>query len=285
MVKHMDWSKAKTILIVAFLVTNLILGYVLLSSDKQVESTLKKDFIEDVTNLLNKKNILIDTEIPKDIPSLNTLNVEYEIMGTYDLNKNYFSGEGKIEALDQETTHISAEDEEIMIINKKIFKYKNNKDMEIYKDLNIDLAKDIAYKFLEEKKYNTADMKISYIKEENNNFNIEYGKIYKEKYLETAYTRITIDNRGIKSLERMWLNVLEEGDAPIYISTAPKAILNLLSMKEVYGKTIKDISLSYYFEPSELDILQELKDTKKGRTIPVWRVVFSDGHKVIIDNY
>lgn len=281
----MDWSKAKTILIVAFLITNLILGFVLLSGDKQAESTIKKSFIEDVTSLLNKKNIFIDTEIPKEIPSLNILNVEYEVIGAYELNKIYFNGEGRIETLDQDTISITDNDENILIANKKITRYVNSKDIEIYKDLNIDIAKDIALEFLEDKKYNTTDIKLFYIKEEDNNFYIEFSKTYNSRYLETAYTSIVVDRRGVKSLERMWLNVLEEGDAPIYISTAPKAILNLLSMEEVYGKTIKDISLSYYFEPSELDLMQELKDTKKGRTIPVWRVLFKDGYKIIIDNY
>lgn len=96
---------------------------------------------------------------------------------------------------------------------------------------------------------------------------------------------MVIDNRGVASLERTWLNSLEEGEIPIYINTAPKAMLSLLSMEEVYGKTIEDISLCYYFEPENHEYLEQPNEARKGKTVPAWRVLFDDGYKVIIDNY
>lgn len=277
----MDWSKAKTILIVAFLITNILLGLVLLSSEKQVETTTHERFIEDVTKLLNKKNIFIDTEISREIPSLNNLTVEYEILASYEANKNYFEGKGKIESKDQDITTIIYNDEQVSIENKKILIYENKNQEEKYKDLNEEKAKAIALDFLRDKKYDTSDMLLYYIKNQDNVYLLEFSKMYKDRYIEKANTIIEVDSRGVKKLERSWLNVLDEGETPIYISTAPKAILSLLSMEDVYGKTIKDISLCYYFDPVE----SESKDARKGNTTPVWRVLFDDGSKVIIDNY
>jgi len=44
----MDWSKAKTILIVAFIITNLLLIYVLVGENHIYEPTLKDEFIDEV---------------------------------------------------------------------------------------------------------------------------------------------------------------------------------------------------------------------------------------------
>lgn len=281
----MDWSKAKTILIVAFLVTNLLLGVVLFSSERQVDTTTKEGFIEDVTKLLNKKNIFIDTEISREVPSLNTLTVEYETLDLYEVNKSYFNGEGKVESKEKGITEIQSNNEHVLVVNKKTLVYENKNQEEKYTDLNEEKAKAIALEFLQDKKYDTSDMALFYIKEQNNSYYLQFSKTHNGRYLERATTIIEVDSIGVKRLERIWLKFLHEGETPIYISTAPKAILSLLSMEEVYGKTIKDISLCYYFDPEKQDYAKESKDAKKGNAMPAWRVLFDDGYKIIIDNY
>lgn len=281
----MDWSKAKTILIVAFIITNILLVVVLLSNNKQTESTTKQGFVEDVTRLLKNKDIFIDTEISKEIPSLNTLDVEYEMIDISQINNNFFKGNGVMEAKSESTVEISKNNEYISITNKKILSYENRTQLDKYKNLTKQKAEDIALEFLKDKKYDISDMKLSYIKEENDNYNLEFSKLYNERYLETAYVNIMVDSRGVKNLDRIWLNIRSEGENSIYINTAPKAILSLLSMEESYGRTISDISLCYYFDPEKHEYIKDPKNARKGRTIPAWRVLFDDGYKIIIDNY
>ena len=282
----MDWSKAKTILIFAFIITNILLGFVLLSSGRQVETTTKEGFIEEVTEILKNKNIFIDTNISKEIPSLGTLIVEYELIDFTKINNNFFQGNGTIESKEQGLTEIFHEDENILITNNKNLVYENKSTIKKYTDLDEEKAKDIALEFLQERKYNTSEMVLSYILFKGNSYYLEFSKLYKDRYLEKSSTVMEVDKTGVRRMERTWLDVLEEGDTPIYISTAPKSILSLLSMKEVYGKTIKDISLCYYFEPADHnDYVKEPKEARKGKTMPAWRVLFNDGYKVIIDNY
>ena len=282
----MDWSKAKTILIIAFIITNILLGFVLLSSGRQVETTTKEGFIEEVTEILKTKNIFINTEISREIPSLNTLIVEYEFIDSSNINNTFFEGKGKIEKKEEGLTEIIHKDESIWITNKNNLVYENKSTIERYKDLDEEKAKEIALEFLEDRRYDTSDIELAYIKFKGNSYYLEFSKLYKDKYLEKSYTIIEVNKAGVKRMERKWLNVLEERETLIYISTAPKSILSLLSMKEVYGKTIKDISLCYYFEPTaHNDYVKEPKEARKGKTMPAWRVLFNDGYKVIIDNY
>lgn len=263
----------------------MLLGLVVFSKEKQEEPTIKESFIEDVVEILGRKGISVNTEISKEMPTLNTLTVEYDILDYDKINRDFFNGEAKIKLREKDLIRISKDDEDITIFNNKILRYENNSEEIIYEYMTEEEASHIAKKFLRERNYETEDMKLSFIKQEEDTYVLDFSKIYNERYLEIAYTTIKVDKTGVKSLERLWLNAVSEGDTPIYISTAPKSILELLSMEEVYGKTIVDVSLCYYFEPKKNDYIEEPKDARKGKSIPAWRVLFQDGYKVVIDTY
>jgi regulatory protein YycI of two-component signal transduction system YycFG len=74
----MDWSRAKTILILSFLLLNVLLGYQLWSS-RMDRSNLESDTVgimQEVNKLLASKNIRIQMDVPKDAPKLNQISVK-----------------------------------------------------------------------------------------------------------------------------------------------------------------------------------------------------------------
>lgn len=283
----MNWSKAKTILIIAFLVTNALLAIVLYSEGNQEVSTTKESFIEDVIDILEKKDISLNTDIPDEMPSLNTLTVRYEMLDRFDVNKRFFDGKGDIEKINDDKFTISKDDETVTIENNKKLKYKNLRKSNGYDDLDKDRAKEMVNSFLEKRGYDTTEMMLWRLElDENlNMYRMKYSKIYDERYLETAYTNVLLDREGVIELERLWLVPVSEGETPIYINTAPKALLDLIGNEKVYGKTISDISLCYYFDPKKDQYIEEPEETKEGKSIPAWRIIFEDGTKTIIDNY
>lgn len=285
MVKRMDWSKAKTILIVAFIITNLLLIYVLVGENHIYEPTLKDEFIDEVITLLAEKDIRLGTDIPKEIPRLNSMIVEYERVNIEQLNQNYFDNEGIIEQNTVGLSKVVKGEESFLLINERSIIYENKEDDEIYKDLDEDKALQLAEDFIDKGKFNMADMKLSFIKEDEGIFYIEYSKVYKDVFVEKAFTNFQIDKRGVKRFERSWLKEKDLADVEIYISTAPKSILTLLGMQQAYGKTITDISLCYYFEPEKHDYLDQPTDAKQGKAVPAWRIQFDDGYKIFIDEY
>ncbi len=283
----MDWSKAKSILIVALIITNALLGIVLFQSERNVDTTLKKEFIEETVRLLGNKDIKIDTDIPNKNPKLATLTVEYENVEPRVVNRNFFNDKGNITLKDKDEVliDISYNDELITIINKKhlIYESKSNNNNFNIKDEKD--AVDIALNFLKDKNYSTSDMKVSFIKLVDDVYNIEFTKLYKDNFLETSFTNILVGSKGVIKMERRWLNIIDVGENPKSISSAPKSLLGLLSMEEVYGKTIKDISICYYFEPEKHAYIDNPGEARQGRAIPAWRIQFDDGHKVFIDSY
>ncbi len=283
----MDWSKAKTILIVSLIVVNIILGIAVFNANQDIETTVSEDFLEDSIRLLNNKDILVATEVPRDIPSLTSLVVEYETFKTSELNERFFEDSGKVSIRDQGLVEIQNEDgnERLTTLNEKYIIYEANGLDGDYSLNSNDDAIAMARDYLTSLKYDISDMKLSYIRKSEESYSIQFSKVYNEKFLESAFTNIQLDNTGIRKFERLWLNVIEEGEVPIFISSAPKSILGLLSMNQVYGKTIQDISLAYYFDPEKHDYIQDPLDAKQGRSIPAWRIQFEDGYKVFIDNY
>lgn len=281
----MDWSKAKTILIIAFIVTNLLLAHVLFDNENIDEPTIKEGFIENAVGLLQSKNIKVNCKIPNTQPSLSMMNVEYEKKGIDEINNNFFGG--KTIGVEQEEGKVEFQinKEKVTLLDGKTLIYENSDDKEKYAKLDKEKAISIAEDFLKEKGFSMDDMKLSFIKNDNGIYYLEYTKIYEGLYVEKTYTKFEIGKCGIKRFERFWLNTKEIGENQIYISTAPKAILGLLTMEEAYGKTIEDISLCYYFDPSRHEDINDPKKTREGKAIPAWRIQFDDGSKILLDEY
>lgn len=281
----MDWSKAKNVLIIAFIVINILMGYVLILKDKEVDATNSPDFINQAIGLLNKKEIKVHTDIPNIKPELSTLTIVFENIKPEVINTNFFNNRAYISSVSEELVELSLVDENVSILNKKLLIYESGSTEIKYPTLNEDIVIDIAKDFLVQKGFSIDDVKISHMKRVGEYYYVEFSKIFNNIYLESSFTNIQIDSRGVIKMERMWLDVKEVGESLISISPAPKSILGLLSMKEVYGKSIIDISLCYYFSPGKHDYIEDPLEAKQGRAIPAWRIQFEDGYKVIIDNY
>jgi len=163
--------------------------------------------------------------------------------------------------------------------------YESKSKDEFYNIQTDEQAIEIATSFLKEKGIPLSDMNLIFLKKVKGVYNLEFTKIHEEHYLESTFTNIKLDNKGVIKLERTWLDVIDTGEKIIEVSSAPKSLLALLSMEEVRGKTIKDISLCYYFNPEKHEYLEDPNEAQRGRTIPAWRIQFEDGYKVFIDNY
>lgn len=75
----MDWSRAKTILIAAFLLLDLFLGYQVYATRTQqwTEMEMIRKGAGNIEILLDERNIKLDVEIPEDTPQMQYVHVEY----------------------------------------------------------------------------------------------------------------------------------------------------------------------------------------------------------------
>lgn len=278
----MDWSKAKSILIIAFIVTNLILGYVLVEN-KSMEETFNKEFIEDVREKLLENNITIIPKIPVDTPSLPKLTVEYEVYDSYEVAK-VFGVVGGETGIQSNSTTFEFEDKTLTISNnnKKLL-YTSKNSEELYENLNKRKLEEIVKNFLSERNFPIDDYKdgdYNYDSIRKVHY-LEYIKTYNNRFVEETYMKFEIDNTGVVKFERYWLETKGVTNSNFSISSAPNVLLRLISDLDFIGKTITAIDLSYNFSPDSEYV--DPKNAMKGQAIPAWRIKFSDGTKKFLD--
>lgn len=279
----MDWSKAKTILIVALIVTNIFLAYYLLVEDNSIDGIENSETLQETQELLSRNGIVLETETPSGTDQLYNLVVEYETMDPPVLNQKFFNSKGDMNKTDGAIIEIQLEDEEIAIINNKLLLYEKNNPAEKNILVGLDQAIEIAKEFLLERGYVIDDMKLSYWKEIENGFYLDFTKCFEDSFIELSYTVFQIENGEVAKMERTWLNTKDVEETDYKIVPASKAILELLSMEDAKNKTIIDISICYYFDPEQQEYLDSYQQAKEGRAVPAWRVQFEDGYNVILD--
>ncbi len=279
----MDWSKAKTILIVALLITNIFLAYFLYGEQEVGNAVLNPEFIEETEELLGRNGILLQSDLPTETGQLYNLTVEYEDMLPGTINDRFFNSEGVINRNEGAVIEIDYGDEGITLINEKLMIYENAATEAGNPIGNLEQAMELAKQFLMERGYETDDMGLSYWRETENGYYLDFTKIFQDSYIELSYTVVIIEDGRITRMERTWLNTKEIEETDYKIVPAPKAILELLSMEDASNKTITDISLSYYFDPEKQEYLDDYQQAMEGRAVPAWRVQFQDGYDVILD--
>ncbi len=278
----MDWSKAKTILIIALVFTNLFLASFFFGKDDSKTLSASPNLREEVEKILMRKDIKLKAQIPDSIESRLNLIVEYENMVAEDLNKMFFENQGIIEA-SQALTEIYKKDESLVIINDKLIIYENETKTQGPKLSNLESAVKLALNFMQEKGYNTDDMKLSFSQETDDGYFLDFTKTLDDLYIEHSFTTFRIMDGEVRKMERTWLNIKDKVETEYPIISAQKRILELISMEETFGKTITNISLSYYFDPEKQDYLGEYQQAMEGNAVPAWRVQFEDGYKVILE--
>jgi hypothetical protein len=282
----LDWEKAKTILLIALIIVNLLIGGIFLI--ERIEEKSHEFEEAEVINKLNEKGIVLDVEIPTGNNELNGLVVEYEIYDANDINERFFDGEGSINYISEDIYEVSHENEVVTVINGKLLIYEGeteeNLDYEIMDLPNSSgRAIQIAMEFMKDRGFSTEDMELTFLSLTPEETYLSYSNIFDGNYLETSFTTFEIRDGKVFKMERTWLDVNKIEDIVLKTVPAKKALLELLMREEVYGKTITDISICYYFDPEKQDYFSRYKEIVEGRTIPAWRIQFSDGYKIILD--
>jgi len=85
----MDWSRAKTYLIITFLVLDLVLGYQYLTTKQQAQGYVQSyaSQLQEVRELLRMHGMILITEVPKETPEMSFLQVSRPKQAVEDILK------------------------------------------------------------------------------------------------------------------------------------------------------------------------------------------------------
>lgn len=234
----MDWTKAKTILIVALIVTNLVLIITYFFQEYQFKSDEEKMQIATI-ELLEDKNIFVETEIPKYHERMPKLTVQYD-------------------KIDQ------------TIIEEQLANHKGLMPEEVTEKNLIALTID----FIEQCDLMTENVIFDKIEQAGESIKVIYKNHLNEYLIEESYIIFTVTQGKITDMKRFWLNPIEVSDTKKEVIPAVTALIRFMSESIEEGEIhVQDISLVYWVDSNAFDAESPLTDT----AFPTWKITYNKG--------
>lgn len=234
----MDWTKAKSILIVALVVTNLVLIATYFFQDSRFKED-EKEMREVTIKLLEEKGIIVETEIPEGRHRMPKLTVQYDKM-----NENIIEEQ----LANQKTIPVTKLTDEVLI--------------------------SMTMEFIEACDLMTDNVTFEKITRTGREIRVTYKNYINEIAIEDSHINITIKDGKIVDVERYWLNPIEINDTEKEVIPAAAALIKFMSdnaeEERIY---VKDISLVYWLDSSAFDVAFPVTDT----AFPAWKITYNRG--------
>jgi regulatory protein YycI of two-component signal transduction system YycFG len=242
----MDWTKAKTILIVALIITNVFLVITF-----EFNNFLKTEptSLETLTSVLKNNNIVLAIEVPEKHEKMPVLNIEYRVFDKKKINQ----------AINQEKYNITdrnnTEKELIRISNLFLNDYNLLNDYVVFDEImNQGVGTVVKYK-------NEID-----------------GILIEESYIYCYF-----EKGKLNSVDSYWLEAKNLGKNKKNTISATEALVIFMSRNGNQEEEIvvEKIELVYWLDTSSFDGEKLIKDT----ALPAWKISYNGNQREHIYAY
>ena len=234
----MDWTKAKTILIVALLITNIFLLCLYFSMKTDNGPTEERLQAETIA-LLEEKQIYIRGNLPDEHQKMPVLIVEYD-----SLDPEYIS---------QKIEEQKPSDEEY-VSREEVLK----KTEEFLKDCGL---------------WN-KNVVLNKVEQNEDTFIVSYRNEYEGIPIEDSYIICTVRKGAVKEIDRFWLKPVGYGKSKKATLSASAALIDLMRSKnERDAILVEDIKMVYWLDPSDYEGETAVSDT----ALPAWKITYNEG--------
>lgn len=288
----MDWSKAKNVLIVAFIITNIFLVYCIEKNmfDRGDLQFISDAYIKNVENYLVDVGLRLDIDIPREIISLPELMVKYKVFDPKELAEE-FLGENYKEL---ENNRFVSGSRTVESISNKKFIYKNLIKEAVSYPLDEGEAIQISNQFLRKHGLMQEDLKLQQIYfgiiEDFGDvplYKLVYNQTYKDRFLGESYIHVYVRHKEVVGVEAMLLEFEKTYGDKKRIIPATEALLRkmndiLKDNQEYEDIIITEMEIGYYFNPVNIDFTTW--DTiESGTTSPSWKIVLNNGKTYYVE--
>ncbi len=290
----MDWKRVESILIVALLITNIIVVFALHNSRALSHSEILdfKDREEIVKQLLEEKNIIIDTELNNSTDLLPNIHLTYETYEDGGFIELLLGDDYKVEG----NKYISS-DSEIIIKNEQNLVYKRNiipavdilnhsksplianlneDDNKLNRAYSIDIllnknlkddeisAISVAEDFLTNKGIKSSAVQFwKVIKLDRDSYCVKYRQYEEQKFLEDAYMNVIVVGDQVVELDRKWFGSIVQIGSHSEIESPLVALFRLMSKMDDEGNISENRKVIRSEDDSTND--KKSKDTKNKK--------------------
>lgn len=242
----MDWTKAKTILIMALLMTNVFLVGLYMISNAGNES----DDIQiqaDTVALLEEKNIFVNTGLPVGHQKMPMLNVEFN-----NIDENF--------------------------IKKKLYDQKP-----LVGTYGMDeQAVKITENFLKICDLWSPDIFFDKMQENQGKYVLHYRREYEGNWVEGNYVICSIESGIIKKIEILWFKPVGFGKSKKETISASAALIAMMRNKEEKEDIfVEAMEMVYWLDISPYGGETAVSDT----ALPAWKVTYNEGKIKYIPAY
>ena len=274
----MNWNKAKSILLVCFLIIDAVLLTMYMKKNKDGGSlSISKD---DAIEILKAQEININEKELKKGGEYKGYILKYYDFDLDKINKNFFNGEAELDDR-YDLKLLTMGDKSVSLSQGTLFSYMDASEEEKYPDMSMDKAIELANDFMRDKELMIRGMVFDGAYLDEDSYQVHFAVKHDDIYLENSFINFTIDKRGVRRVDAMCLEYINTEDELFTLSDVKDKILSIIDKPEVKGKTIDKVDMCYYLDQVTLDQASELKITRL-RAVPHWRITFSDGYKMIL---
>lgn len=274
----MNWNKAKSILLVCFLIIDAVLLTMYMKKNKDGGSlSISKD---DAIEILKAQEININEKELKKGGEYKGYILKYYDFDLDKINKNFFNGEAELDDR-YDLKLLTKEEKSVSLSQGTLFSYMDASEEEKYPDMSMDKAIKLANDFMRDKELMIRGMVFDGAYLDEDSYQVHFAVKHDDIYLENSFINFTIDKRGVRRVDAMCLEYINTEDELFTLADVKDKILSIIDKPEVKGKTIDKVDMCYYLDQVTLDQASELKITRL-RAVPHWRITFSDGYKMIL---
>lgn len=288
----MNWSRAKTILIVLFLIADIFLLYELYPGFLGNNRMIDDENTKEVMKYLEKQGIYVRCLIPKASSPKAPLTVKYKYFDSQFALKNFFHAPDEVAIKNYEDRQ-TMEDESIYIEMHKNgeFIYTNKILMENKaEEVDEKAALKSIESFLKKLGIEAKDLYDITQNTDRNYVKLNCSQGYKDTFLDQSYLEVMATNDGVAYLKMLWFEIENNGKNKNEIIDPMRALIKLADklaqQPEENGNeeddnviNIYDISLGYYFD---MDLKQveefDIVEVEEGTAIPSWRIKTDEGN-------
>lgn len=264
----MDWNKAKTILIIAFIILDIFLVLQVMDIKTDSEPVVSLEIIKES---LSEQNITVSIDVTGEELILPLLEVEYMVFDSESNEIGEFLGNDYTELIENEY-YINSGGQSVQINQSKKFLFMT-RDIESEIKPNITDATEQIETFTSKHQINLNGFyqTDSYII--NNTNHIVYTENFQGYPLQNSYYMFIQDGSGVVGFEMQRIKSLRQTQANIVLSKPEEALLRLLKYKDIRGETVIGMDICYYRDEELINWGEIVVDNLE----PTWKVVFESG--------
>lgn len=273
----MNWSKTKSILIIALLITNAVMLWYLYSERRLQDNHSISDAMvyQDVLTVLKDRNIQVAFKGMPKTEGIQAVEASYQ---TYDLEAlapRFLAGESTLNSVG---TEAHTPQGNLRIVDGIRLVYENRDLDESSNPPAEEEALEMARKFLSAHGYQVDENTIlSSVRVVGKDIEVVFNQQTSHRLIENGVMRLVVADKGIRSFERTWLRILKVREMTYEVIPPGRALLKLSETIPDEPTAAQPVVITGMTLGYKLDTDALIADVLSGDLSPYWRFTTRNG--------